>query len=110
MTVGNAVAQPVCTPYDYETVAAGQTGQVLGPTGAVGDYIEGILVVPAVVAAGAVTLIDGATSITIYVGGATTVLVDVKPFYVKLGMKSVSGAWSITTGADVSVIAMGDFT
>jgi hypothetical protein len=110
MPISPKVAEVVATPHNYETVAAGQTGQVLGPTGAVGDYIEGILVVPAVVACGAVTLIDGATSITIFVGGGTTALQDAKPFYVKLGMKSVSGTWSITTGANVSVIAMGDFT
>jgi hypothetical protein len=107
MTVGTAVAQPRVTPYDYETVAASQTGQVLGPTGAVGDYIEGVLVTPALAAAGVVTLLDGATSIPLFVGDT---LDDLKPFYLKLGMRSVSGAWSITTGASVSVIAMGDFT
>ena len=31
------------------------------------------------------------------------------PFFLPLGMKSVSGAWKITTGAAVSVIAVGDF-
>jgi len=96
--------------FEYETVAAGQTAQVIGGTGATGDYIAGILIVPAVVAAGAVTLIDNATSIVIYVGGATTALQTVAPFYVPLGIKSVSGAWKITTGANVSVIAMGNFT
>ena len=98
------------TPYDYETVAASQTAQVLGATGSIGDYIEGVLVIPAVVAGGLVTLLDGSTSIPLYVGGATSTLVDVKPFYIKLGMKSVSGPWKITTGASISVIAMGDFT
>lgn len=103
-------AHRVATPYDYETVAAGQTAQVLGPTGSIGDYIEGLLIVPAVVACGAVTLLDGATSITLFVGGGTTALVDAKPFYVKLGMRSVEGPWKLTTGASVSCIAMGDFT
>jgi hypothetical protein len=91
-------------------VAASQTAQVLGATGSVGDYIEGLLIVPAVVGCGAVTLLDGATSITIFVGGGTTALVDPKPFYVKLGMRSVEGPWKLTTGASVSCIAMGDFT
>ena len=108
--ISSTVAGRVATPADYETVAASQTAQTLGPTGSVGDYIEGILVIPAAVAAGVVTLLDNATSISIYAGGAVTTLVDLKPFYVKLGMKSVSGAWKLTTGASVSCIAMGDFT
>lgn len=94
----------------YETVAAGQTAQVLGATGAVGDYIEGVLVIPAVVACGLVTLLDGDTSIPVFVGGGTTPLVDAKPFFVPLGLKSVSGAWKLTTGASVSCIAIGNFT
>lgn len=95
---------------EFETVAAGQTAQVLGATGAAGDFIAGVLVVPAVVACGVVTLLDGATSIPLFVGGGTTALADAKPFFIELGMRSVSGAWKITTGANVSVIAIGDFT
>lgn len=95
---------------EYETVAASATAQVLGATGAIGDYIEGILVIPALVACGVVTLLDGATSIPVFVGGGTTALVDAKPFYIKLGLTSVVGAWKITTGASVSCIGIGDFT
>mgnify|MGYP001559545028 CR=1 FL=1 len=97
-------------PYDYETVAAGQTAQALGPTGAKGDYLARLIIVPAVVAAGVVTLLDGATSIPIYVGGAVTILDDLRPVVVEIRAKSVSGAWKITTGADVSVIGVGSFT
>lgn len=93
---------------EYETVAAGQTAQVLGATGAVGDYLEGIVIIPGTTSPGAVTILDNATSITIFAGGATSVA-DLKPFYVPLGMKSVSGAWKITTGANVSVIGIGNF-
>lgn len=100
----------VATPYNYETVAASQTAQVLGPTGSIGDYIEGLLIVPALVACGSVALLDGSTSITIFVGGGTTALADAKPFYVKLGMRSVEGPWKVTTGASVSVIGIGNFT
>ena len=32
---------------EYESVSASQTGQVLGTTGATGDYLAGLLVVPA---------------------------------------------------------------
>jgi hypothetical protein len=94
---------------EYETVAAGQTAQVLGGTGAAGDYLKGLIIVPAVVACGVVTILDNAISIPVFVGGGTTPLVDAKPFYVPIGLYSVSGAWKVTTGANVSVIAIGNF-
>jgi len=95
---------------EYETVAASQTGQVLGATGAAGDDLDGVLIVPANVTAGAVSIKDGAGSaITIFAGG-TTSLSNLVPFYVPLGLRSVAGAWSITTGASVSAIGIGNFT
>lgn len=95
---------------EYETVAAGQTAQVLGPTGATGDCVAGILVVPATTSPGQVLLIDGATSITVFVGGASSVS-NLVPFLVPLmGAISVSGSWKITTGSNVSCIAFGSFT
>lgn len=94
----------------YETVAAGQTAQVLGTNGAVGDFISGILITPATAAGGVVTLIDGSTSIPIYVGGGTTALPSLVPVYVPLNIFSVSGPWKITTGANITCVAMGSFT
>lgn len=94
---------------EYETVAASQTAQVLGATGGAGDYISGLLVIPATTSPGNVLLLDGATSITVFVGGATSVS-NLVPFLIPLGLRSVSGAWKVTTGANVSVIGMGDFT
>lgn len=91
----------------YETVAASQTAQVLGLVGAQGDYVERLIIVPATTGPGVVTLIDGSTSIPIMVTGGTTTLV---PIVVELGMYSQTGAWKITTGANVSVIAVGTFT
>ena len=109
-------AQDVVTPSpvklaqdEYETVAASATAQVLGATGATGDYIAGILVIPATTSPGVVTLLDNATSIPVFVGGATSVS-NLVPFFIPLGIKSVSGAWKITTGASVSCIGVGDFT
>lgn len=93
---------------EYETVAASQTAQAIG-TGGVGDYIEGVLVIPATTSPGLVTLLDGDTSIPIFVGGASSVG-SLIPFFIPLGMYSVSGAWKLTTGANVSCIAMGSFT
>lgn len=94
---------------EYETVAASQTAQVLGPTGATGDYLSRLIIIPATTSPGNVLLIDNATSITLFAGGATSVA-DLAPIVVDVGMVSASGAWKITTGANVSVIAVGSFT
>lgn len=94
----------------YETVAASQTAQTLGTGGAVGDVLEGVLIVPATTSPGTVAILDGATSITIFTGGAGSVS-NLVPFWVALGgIKSVSGAWKVTTGANVSALAAGRFT
>jgi hypothetical protein len=94
---------------DYETVAASQTAQVLGATGGTGDYLSGVLIVPATTSPGNVIILDNATSITIFTGGTSSVS-NLVPFMVPLGMLSVSGAWKITTGANVSAIGIGNFT
>ncbi len=94
---------------EYETVAASSTAQVLGATGSVGDYLAGLLIVPATTSPGVVTLLDNATSIPLFLGGAASVS-NLVPFWINLGIKSVSGAWKVSTGANVSVIAVGNFT
>ena len=93
----------------YETVAASQTAQPLGPTGATGDYLNGLLVVPATTSPGNVLLLDNATSITVFTGGANSVS-NLIPFFIYIGANSVGGAWKVTTGANVSVIGVGNFT
>jgi hypothetical protein len=93
---------------NYETVAASQTAQVMGSTGGAGDYIDHILVIPASTSPGLVTLLDGATSIPVFVGGASS-LSNLCPFPIPLGMTAVT-AWKITTGASVSCIGVGKFT
>jgi hypothetical protein len=54
-------------------------------------------VIPATTSPGLVTLLDNATSIPVFVGGASSVS-NLVPFFIPLGMISVSGAWKITTG------------
>ena len=106
----NEMVNPVSVaPYDYETVAASQTAQALGATGGLGDYLAGVLVIPATTSPGNILLLDGATSITIFTGGATSVS-NLVPFFIPLGITSVEGAWKITTGAAVSAIGVGRFT
>lgn len=97
----------------YEAVAASQTDQIMGATGAVGDYLAGVLIVPATTSPGAVSIKDGnGSSITIFTGGAASVL-TLHPFFVPVGAKCVNGTtpgWSITTGASVSAVGVGSFT
>lgn len=95
---------------EYETVAASATAQALGPTGATGDYLAGVLIIPATTSPGAVSIKDGGGSaVTIFTGGASSVS-NLVPFFVPLGIKSVAGAWSVTTGTNVSAIGVGNFT
>lgn len=94
----------------YETVAASQSNQILGATGAVGDYLARLIIVPATTTPGAVSIVDGnGASITVFAGGT----VDVKPIPVEIGMKTVNATtpgWKVTTGTNVSVIGVGRFT
>lgn len=94
---------------EYETVAASQTAQPLGATGVIGDYLAGILVIPATTTPGLVTVLDNAIAIPVFAGGAGSVS-NLIPFYVPIGAFSVSGGWKATTGANVSLWAFGNFT
>lgn len=97
----------ITIPYEfpYETVAASQTAQVLGGTGAIGDYLGTVIVTVATAASGTVTLLDGATSIPL-----TAANTPIGVYSVKIGARSVSGPWKVTTGAGATVIAVGRFS
>lgn len=93
---------------DFETVAASQTAQVIGATGAAGDYLSHVVVQPTTTAPGVVTILDNAAEVHGYPGG--TVGADLAPITIPVGAISQNGAWKITTGANVKVTAYGDFT
>lgn len=94
---------------EYEDVAASQTDQVIGDGGTgAGQHLSHIIIFPATTSPGAVTLKDGGSSKTIFPGGASSVS-NLAPFTIYFGHDSKSGAFSITTGADVSARAVGDF-
>lgn len=101
----SGVSQPY--RYQYETVAASQTGQRLGGTGATGDYVHRLIISVVTVATASVTLIDGSTSIVLLTGAATLVP---GVYSVELNMGSNTGPWSITTGAGATVVAVGIFS
>lgn len=100
---------PVAQADEYETVAASATDQVIGATGATGDRLAGVLIQPGTTSPGNVIIKDGSTTIYTFPGGASSVTTLI-PFVVPLGLKSVSGSWKVTTGANVTAIAIGDFT
>lgn len=102
---GNAV--PVTPGYAYETVAAGQTSTALGATGATGDYLSHVILMPGATTAGTTLILDNVTTIFTYTAGT---LSDLRPIVVPFGTVSVSGAWKVTTGASMTVIGVGKFT
>lgn len=91
--------------YTYETVAASQTAQVLGNTGAAGDYLHRVIVTVSTAATGTVTLLDNSTSITLVPANT-----PIGVYSLAVEAASQSGAWKVTTGAGASVIAVGVFT
>lgn len=93
--------------YQYETVAASQTAQVLGGTGATGDYLHRVIISVVTVATASVTLLDGATSIVILTGNAALVP---GVYSIEVNAASASGAWKVTTGAGATVVAVGIFS
>jgi hypothetical protein len=107
--VGATVPRVTVAGDGFETVAASQTDQMLGSTGAAGDLLVGILVVPATTSPGAVSIEDGSTNITVFAGGADSVT-NLVPFFIPLGILSPTAGWEVTTGSNVSVIAIGQFT
>lgn len=93
----------------YETIAASQTAQVMGGSGATGDYLSHCTVVPVTTSPGVVTILDNATAIYSFPGGASS-LSNLVPFSIPIAALSVSGAWKVTTGANVAVVCVGKFT
>ena len=92
--------------HQYETVAASQTNQVLGGTGAIGDFLHRIVVNVTATATSSFTLTDGATNILTV---ANSVLANGQYTY-EFNMASQNGAWKVTTGAGVVVVGIGTFT
>jgi hypothetical protein len=91
--------------FQYETVAASQTAQVLGGTGKIGDYLHRVIVVVNTAATSTVTILDNAT--TVFTMPATT---PVGVYSLEVNAISASGSWRVTTGAGVTVAAVGIFS
>ena len=92
--------------YDYETVAASQTDQVLGTTGAAGDLLHAVHCVWTAAPAAATSIKDGAGSaMNIFEikggAGSQTVILD---------LVSADGGWKLTTSTNMTCIGIGRFS
>ena len=105
-------------PLRYNTVAASQTSQTLigevnavrgTGVGQIGDILEYLEISPSSLSPGVVTVSDGSTTITAFAGGSSS-LTDLKPFPWICGARSQNGPWKVTTGASVTVLAVGRFS
>ena len=96
---------------NYTSIGPSTTVTLAGTGGGrKGDFIAGIFIVPSTVSPGAVSISDGGGGgITVFAGGANSVS-NLVSFLCPLGIQSISGSWSITTGAAVSVLVTGGFT
>lgn len=111
-TPNGAAHVEVQAPPKYKAIAASSNVSVgaLGGNGAVGDFLEGLTIVPSTTSPGAVTVKDGDDgAITLFAGGASSVG-NLTSFHLPVKMTSKSGALAITTGANVSVVATGKWT
>lgn len=91
--------------YLYESVPASATAQVLGGTGATGDYLHRLIVNVTTTATSTIALLDGATSINLM--SANT---PVGTYSIEINALSQTGPWKLTTGAGLNVIAVGIFS
>jgi len=97
--------------YMYEHVAVSQTAQVLGGTGAVGDYLHRIVCTVSTAATSLVQIVDGTgTGILTHTVLPNNVGGGVGVYNIELNIVSANGAWKITTGAGVEVMAVGIFS
>lgn len=92
----------------YEHVPASQTGQVLGGTGATGDYLHRLVCTVSTPATASVQIRDGSsfthTVLPNSPGGGVGV------YNIEINAASKNGAWSLNTGAGVEVLAVGIFS
>ena len=94
---------PIQGEYSYETVAASQTAQVLGASGATEDYLHLVTVV-LTSATNTLTILDGATTVLSF---TNLNAIGVHTFFVQA--RCVTN-WKVTTGANTTVLAVGKFT
>ena len=97
----------------YFTIAASTSGQVLGATGATGDYLGFCTIYPISTSPGVLTVFDststGANNAIAFAGGTGSIS-NLTPINIPVGAISKNGAWKVTTGANMVVTCVGHFT
>jgi hypothetical protein len=89
----------------YEHVANSVTLQILGTTGAVGDYLHRLVVTVNTAATGTVVLTDGS-----FVHTLVRANTPIGVYSLEMNAISQTTGWKVTTGAGAEVLAMGNFT
>lgn len=89
----------------YEPVAASQASAPVGPATA-GVLLSQLVIQPTSIAPGPVTLLDGSTPVYSW-PGTSAHPAHLPPVIIPLGIASVDG-WTLATGVDVEVLAVGD--
>lgn len=93
--------------WEYEDVAASQTDQVMGSTGAAGDLLAAVYCTTSAASVGAVTVKDGAgSSFTIFLAQSGASMLQSGA----LNWVSTGGAWSVTTGTNTTCRVSGRFS
>lgn len=112
-TVKAGVLAKHVDPNDYIAVAASTTlalgSGAAGINAAKGNFLRRLIIIPGSTSPGAVSILDGATTIFTFPGGASSVP-SVVPFSIEINSYSQTGGWSVTTGAGVTALAVGIFT
>jgi hypothetical protein len=97
----------------YNTVAASTNATLSstngGTSGTTGDYLSHCVITPGTTSPGTAIIYDNSTAIYTFAGGTSSVSTLIS-WAVPVGAVSVSGAWKISTGANVTVFCTGKFT
>jgi hypothetical protein len=95
--------------HSYEEVAASQSDQVMGATGAVGDLLESVIVSVGTSATGTCSIKDGNGSAIPLTPANTPIGVYTIVVRARARNATTPG-WKITTGAGATAVGVGKFT
>lgn len=96
------------SPQHYEWVDVSANNQVLGGSGAPGDFIDTLVCVVGTAATSNVSIKDGGGTARVVLPAA--VGQGIGTYTINIKARSQAGAWQVSTGAGVQVFATGTFT
>jgi hypothetical protein len=97
---------------DYATANANTTTTMMKPasTGALGDFLASVLIVPQTTSPGSVAIKDGSNAPIIIFAGGPSSLSNLAAIPTPLGYTSRVGAWQLVLGLNVTAVGSGNFT